>query len=142
MRPVYLKTNDTRMSGAEREIRFLKRRSQTPEPDLHGPGGGTGVFYDTDPQTGGFLLAHADQYVELQGSDYVEITGGDVVIRGREDLAPDDATGSVTVRADHTIYLRPGDGPVVVTAGGFDLFRIDADGSLHGLTGASLTFDL
>jgi hypothetical protein len=84
MKPVYTKTADTRLAGLERQVRFLLRRSQTPEPDSYGAGGG-GIQFDTDPQTGGFLVVtttasggvsvHADNGgVDLSSDDFVDLT--------------------------------------------------------------------
>ncbi len=79
MKPVYAKTQDTRLAGLERQVRFLLRRSQTPEPDLYGPGGG-GIQFDTYPQDGDWLYLNAtDASGSPSGDGGIEINSGDGV---------------------------------------------------------------
>lgn len=73
MKPLYAKTQDTRLAGLERRVRFLERREQLPNPHTDDDlgGGGSGIMFDTAPQEGGFLEATA-----TTGSITFQTTGG------------------------------------------------------------------
>ena len=86
MRPIYSKTQDTRLAGAERRIRFLERREQLPNPHTEDElGGGAGGGVDSiaesgaTPLTGDVTLSAGTNITLTQTGQNIEIAceGGD-----------------------------------------------------------------
>jgi hypothetical protein len=86
MRPVYVKTQDTRLAGVERRLRFLERREQLPNPHLETDlgGGSTGIVFD-EVNTGGWL------YVSTPGTDS---PNGDIILEAGSDIVLQIVDGS------------------------------------------------
>jgi hypothetical protein len=112
-KPVYVKTQNTRLAGLERKVRFLERREQIPNGmDL----GGDGIQFDVSPQDGGFLRVTTTDHMDIEnagaGQFILENTGdGEFSIY-------DDHSGLNIFSGFGVIVQGDGDNGVIIRASG------------------------
>jgi hypothetical protein len=134
MRPVYVKTQDTRLAGVERRVRFLERREQLPNPhtDDDLAGGGSGIQFDTTPQEGGFL-----EVTTLTGSISLDAETG-IVLAGDEYALVQSNSGYILVESQGVssgglgvlIRSHSSTGKVLIQSGSSGDIRIAAGGQI------------
>lgn len=142
MKPIYAKTQDTRLAGLERRVRFLERREQIPNPHLEGEGGGDGIMFDTAPQEGGFL-----EVTTMTGSLTLQSHGSDINLFGDENVnltgyginINSTGGGGIVIESDGvgdiTIQTAAGDNVNLIIGAGAFLKITGLPTSAPGITG-------
>jgi hypothetical protein len=134
MRPVYLKTQDTRLAGAERRLRFLERREQLPNPhtDDDLAGGGGGIQFDTTPQEGGFLeVTTSTGSISLDAETGIVLAGDDfALVQSDSGYIQVESQGISSGGLGILIRSYDSDAKVVIQSGSSGDIRIAAGGQI------------